>query len=64
MTNADKIRAMSDEQLAAVCAEHTYYQESAWSQPTYGGAYGDMCYTKQEAVDSWLEWLKLPMQED
>lgn len=63
MTNADKIRTMTDEQLAAMCAGHTYYQESAWSQPTYGGPNGDVYYTNQEAVDAWVKWLKRPAEE-
>lgn len=63
ITNADKIRAMTDAQLAAMCAGHTGYQESAWSPVTYGGPDGGMYYTNKEAVDAWLKWLKQPAEE-
>lgn len=65
MTNADKIRAMTDEQLAAMCAGHSYIQDSAWDgMGAYNGPNGDVFSTNQEAVDAWLKWLKQPTEED
>jgi hypothetical protein len=45
-TNADRIRAMSDEELA----------EWVWSAESFGGAYGP------RGKNAWLNWLKSPAE--
>lgn len=47
-TNADLVRAMSDEELA----------EWVWSAESSGRAYGP------RGKNAWLNWLKSPVQED
>ena len=61
MTNGDKIRSMSDEELAEYIVSETAYQESAWSQTNYATGDGNSFnsfnnYDKALLVE--LEWLK------
>ena len=63
MTNADRIRAMSNEELVnlvtiaikgiAPCALYTHI-----------GANGELLISKKSAMDTALEWLQQPAEED
>lgn len=53
MTNADRIRAMNDEELAAAFADAVYY-----------GVTSKKCNDRSEAIDAWIDWLKQPAKED
>lgn len=64
MTNADRIRAMSDEQLAAWLVEKTGYQESAFSSPSYLNFLTDADDTKEDAIKGTVTWLKQPVEEE
>ena len=51
MTNADRIRAMSDEELAAIlCGD-------GWNCPPCE------CKNEDDCLDCWLEWLEQEAQE-
>ncbi len=56
MTNADKIRAMTDEQLAVMCAG--YIRIFGYIGPDMTTIYA----TNEDAADAWLEWLKRPAE--
>lgn len=58
-TNADRIRAMSDEELADKFASATCFQSCAFAPPSYAGPDGGD-FDKDEAVKAWLIWLKEP----
>ena len=73
MTNADRIRAMNDEELAELLVHLTYeytvdydYDENpigdyapCWCAPD-GSTFGQW----EDAVESGLEWLKQPVEEN
>ena len=59
-TNADRIRAMSDEELAAWRVKKTKYQESAWSEPSYLNFLTESDDTMESAIKGTAEWLKQP----
>lgn len=61
-TNADRIRAMSDEELAAWLVQKTVYQESAWSEPSYLNFLTSRDDTKENAINGTVEWLKQPAE--
>ena len=61
-TNADRIRAMSDEELAEWLVEKTVYQESAWSKPTYLNFLTSRNDTKENAINGTAEWLQQPAE--
>ena len=63
-TNADRIRAMSDEELAKYITNRTQYQPSPGSRKSYGGAYGNSYLEFHEAALDWLYWLQQPAKED
>ena len=63
-TNADRIRAMSDEELAAWLVEKTGYQESAFSSPSYLNFLTDADDTKEAAIKGTVKWLKQPVEEE
>ena len=63
-TNADRIRAMSDGELAKWLVSKTFYRESAWSEPTYLNFLTGRDDTESRAVDGTLEWLQQPAEED
>lgn len=58
-TNADCIRKMTDEELAELLVEQTYYSGSAYFEPLYADPQGRDC-KRADAVKAWLEWLKQP----
>lgn len=65
MTNADRIRAMSDEELAKemlfFCPTDTVFKgEDAYGKPHYTGLDGGYYATSEEVVASNLDWLKQP----
>lgn len=62
-TNADRIRAMSDDELAAWLVEKTVYQESAFSPPSYLNFLTESDDTKKGAIEGTLEWLKHPVKD-
>lgn len=59
-TNADRIRAMSEEELAAWIVEKTVYQESAFSSPSYLNFLTQRDDTKESAINGTVKWLKQP----
>lgn len=61
-TNADRIRAMSDEELAAWLVKKTKYQESAWSQPSYLNFLTESNDTMESAIKGTVEWIKQPAE--
>lgn len=62
MTNADRIRAMSDEQLAAYWADH--YDDFCQSKPECGDLLNDdKCIPDHWCVACALEWLRKPAEE-
>lgn len=58
MTNADKIRAMTDEQLAAMIVGYAY------PDGVYYGPDGTVYNTNKEAIDAWREWLSIERMGD
>ena len=61
-TNADRIRAMSDEELAKWLVEKTMYQESAWSEPSYLNFLTETDDTMESAIKGTVKWLKQPAE--
>ena len=64
-TNADRIRAMSDEELAKeilfFCPTDTVFKgEDTYGKPHYTGLDGRYYATSEEVVASNLEWLQQP----
>lgn len=59
-TNADRIRAMSDEELARWVVEKTVYQESAFSPPSYLNFLTGLDDTKESAIKGTVDWLRQP----
>lgn len=62
-TNADRIRAMSDEELAVWLVKKTVYQESAFSCPSYLNFLTELDDTKESAIKGTVEWLQQPAEE-
>lgn len=62
-TNADRIRAMSDEELAEWLVKKTAYQESAFSSPSYLNFLTELDDTKESAIKGTIEWLKQPVRD-
>ena len=63
ITNADRIRAMSNEELARKLANTAYHydwkhDEDDWYFPN--GTTRTNC--KPKAIEAWLEWLKQPAE--
>ena len=56
MTNADRIRAMTDEQLAALLAHETYRIAEPFFQYIGLGITEEVCYCQR------LNWLKQPVE--
>lgn len=62
ITNADRIRAMSDEELAVWLVKKTVYQESAFSRPSYLNFLTELDDTKESAIKGTVEWLQQPAE--
>ena len=62
-TNADSIRAMSDEELAEWIVKKTKHQASAWSEPTYLNFLTESDDTLASAIKGTAEWLKQPAED-
>ena len=56
MTNADRIRAMTDEELAALLAHETYRIAEPYFQYIGLGITEEVCYCQR------LNWLKQPVE--
>ena len=63
-TNADRIRSMSDEELAEEYTDRTYYCSPVLPRPSWNDPYGNATCIKEEALKEWLDWLKQPHKED
>ena len=63
-TNADRIRSMTDEELAELLVGQTYYRESAWSEPSYLNFLTGRSDAYKDAVSGTKEWLQQPAEED
>ena len=61
-TNADRIRAMSDEELAKWLVQKTKYQESAWCAPSYLNFLTGSDDTLESAIKGTVKWLKQPAE--
>lgn len=61
-SNADRIRAMSDEGLAEWLVKKTMYQESAFSPPSYLNFMTGSDDTKESAIKGTVKWLKQPYE--
>lgn len=68
MINADRIRSMSDEELAAVLVKYegTEKRPTPWGGHEYifYGPHGEKCGTRAYAVQLWKDWLRQPADED
>lgn len=68
MTNADRIRAMSDWELAIAAVK---YEGTVVNATRYGGhehkfygPHGEPCANKEQAILMWFNWLQSPAEED
>ena len=61
VTNADRIRAMSDEELAEFISR---IEIGDFGQQVYGKTFCDMCKGQYECDDCRLWWLQQPAEED
>lgn len=61
-TNADRIRAMTDEKLAEWLVSKTFYRESAWSEPSYLNFLTGRSEEYKAAVSGTKEWLQQPAE--
>ena len=68
MTNAQKIRAMSDEELASALVQYKGTEKRIIPYGLYEyifrGPNGKRCGTRDYAVQLWLDWLQRPAEED
>ena len=60
-TNADRIRAMSDEELSEFISR---IEIGDFGQQVYGKTFCDMCKGQYECDDCRLWWLQSPAEED
>lgn len=60
-TNADRIRAMSDEDLAELIVKH--HPMHAWNKQVRKIYFGFDDHRKDNQQRAWLEWLKQPAEE-
>lgn len=60
-TNADRIRAMSDEELSEFISR---IEIGDFGQQVYGKTFCDMCKGQYECDDCRLWWLQQPAEED
>ena len=61
LSNADRIRAMSDEELAEFISR---IEIGDFGQQVYGKTFCDMCKGQYECDDCRLWWLQQPAEED
>ena len=61
ITNADHIRAMSDEELSEFISR---IEIGDFGQQVYGKTFCDMCKGQYECDDCRLWWLQQPAEED
>lgn len=61
MTNADRIRSMSDKELAEFISR---IEIGDFGQQVYGKTFCDMCKDQYECDDCRLWWLQQPAEED
>lgn len=59
MTNADRIRAMSDEELADKFTDVAYEAHGRWYEPD-GKTYHSL---SADAKKAWLNWLRQPVKD-
>ena len=59
-TNADRIRAMSDEELAELIVKH--HPMHAWNKQVREIYFGFDDHRKDKPKRAWLEWLKQPAE--
>lgn len=68
MTNADRIRAMSDEALAIALVKYEATEKRltrfGGHEHIFYGPNGEICGSKLEAVAMWAEWLRQPAKEN
>ena len=63
LTNFERIKAMSVEEMARWLVKKTEYQESAWSEPSYLNFLTELDDTMNSAVNGTLEWLESEVQD-
>ena len=61
LSNADRIRAMSDEELSEFISR---IEIGDFGQQVYGKTFCDMCKGQYECDDCRLWWLQQPAEED
>ena len=61
ITNADRIRAMTDEELSEFISR---IEIGDFGQQVYGKTFCDMCKGQYECDDCRLWWLRQPAEED
>lgn len=68
ITNADRIRAMSDEALAIALVKYEATEKRltrfGGHEHIFYGPNGEICGSKSEAVGMWMVWLRQPAEED
>lgn len=68
MTNADRIRAMSKEELAQRLLKYEGTEKRATPygghEHIFHGPHGETCGTKEYALQFWMEWLDEPAEVD
>lgn len=62
MTNGDRLRAMTDEELARTISLHKPMY--SWPDSVRKIYYGFKNHNKENPVKAWLEWLQHPVKED
>lgn len=67
-TNGDRIRAMSDEELAQRLLRYEGIETRATPygghEHIFHGPHGETCGTKEYALQLWMEWLEEPAEVD
>lgn len=64
MTNFERIKAMSVEEMARWLVKKTKYQESAWSEPSYLNFLTELDDTMNSAINGTLAWLEREVQDE
>ena len=62
MTNADRIRAMTDEELAKECVKQ--FPMYLWPSEVRTIYFDFENHNKNNAINAWLEWLQQPAKGD